>query len=287
MLWPPMKPQLFQKIILKVTSDYQVVNLEDLLQNPDQYRCCKKRLATILFDDGYKDNIEYAAPILKKYNCPASFYVVTDSISRNVPTWTYILDYAVQHTKKEKLQLPEESVPSRFKELQLQGEGVKGLKPWLKTLSNSDRKVIVEVLLDQIEDVTIPRSLMMNWDEVRELHNSGFTIGSHTHTHPMLASLESENEITQELETSFNILSEKLGAPPLTISYPIGSFDGRVKEISRQVGYQYGLAVKQRFFNQDMDDQLEIPRVELYQEPWWKVSARMHGIYNQVKRLWN
>ena len=42
-----------------------------------------------MFDDGYKDNIEYAAPILRQFKCPASFYVVTDCIDRNVPTWTY------------------------------------------------------------------------------------------------------------------------------------------------------------------------------------------------------
>ncbi|MBK7956947.1 MAG: polysaccharide deacetylase family protein [Bacteroidetes bacterium] len=35
------------------------------------------------FDDGYLDNLEYAAPILAKYKVPASFYVVTDCIDQN------------------------------------------------------------------------------------------------------------------------------------------------------------------------------------------------------------
>ena len=41
-------------------------------------------VCTIGFDDGYRDNIDHALPLLKKYGCPASFYVVTDCIDKQV-----------------------------------------------------------------------------------------------------------------------------------------------------------------------------------------------------------
>jgi peptidoglycan/xylan/chitin deacetylase (PgdA/CDA1 family) len=43
---------------------------------------------SITFDDGYLDNIEVAAPILRKYRLPATFFVTTGFIgSKRVPFW--------------------------------------------------------------------------------------------------------------------------------------------------------------------------------------------------------
>ena len=70
-MWPPMKPSLFSKIISYLTQNFTVVPLEHYLNNPGAFQTNKK-IATVLFDDGYKDNIEFAAPILNKYKCPAS-----------------------------------------------------------------------------------------------------------------------------------------------------------------------------------------------------------------------
>ncbi|MBL0130302.1 MAG: polysaccharide deacetylase family protein [Chitinophagaceae bacterium] len=70
------------------------LSLGEFLDDPDSFKTGNKALATISFDDGYKDNIECAAPILKKFKCPASFYIVTDCIDKNIPTWTYLVDHA-------------------------------------------------------------------------------------------------------------------------------------------------------------------------------------------------
>jgi peptidoglycan/xylan/chitin deacetylase (PgdA/CDA1 family) len=102
----------------------------------------------------------------------------------------------------------------------------------------------------------------------------------------MLASLQNESEIYEELKTSAQKIKQETGKFPKTISYPIGSFDERVVRLSGKAGYQYGLAVKQQFFNSAKDDAFRIPRVELYQEPWWKVQMRIHGIYSRIKKIW-
>src|SRR5688572_14010086 len=95
-LWDPMDVKLFDRCIRYISNKYNVVLFEDLVSSGDMQT--KDNIATIMFDDGYKDNIQYAAPILKKYNCKASFYVVTDCIDRNVPTWTNLLEHMFQNT---------------------------------------------------------------------------------------------------------------------------------------------------------------------------------------------
>jgi len=288
-LWAPMEVNLFKRIIVHLKKNFDVISLEEWLNDPSYFEEKSKPFATVSFDDGYKDNIEYAAPILKKYSCPASFYVVTDCIDRNIPTWTYIVDYTLQNTEQSKIELQFEFVPELLRKIALKttlNNQLAKLKPWMKTLTNNKRLQVMRSVVDQCSDVSIPCNQMMNWNDLGQLHSQGFTVGSHTHTHPMLGRLEDVYEIETELRTSYDKIKEHLGFVPETISYPIGSYDERVIELSKKTGYKWGLAVNQRFYKPNNDDLLSIPRVELYQEPWWKVSARMHGIYNRLKQLW-
>lgn len=287
-LWPPMQPSLFEKVIASLMRRYDVVNLEDYLLHPSSFQKNKKPIATIVFDDGYKDNIELAAPILQMHRCPASFYVVTDCINRNIPTWTYIVDYCLQYTRKDFIELDAEYVPAALKKISLhnrQAPEVRQLKPWMKSQSNARRKAVMDAIVDQCGDVILPR-VMMDWKDVKQLQDAGFVIGSHSHTHPMLARLENENEIEEELSISANEMEKHLGIRPTTISYPIGSYDDRVVAWAKKTGYAFGLAVEQRFYNTGIHDVYAIPRVELYQEPWWKVNMRINGAYGRLRQLW-
>ncbi len=71
------------------------------------------------------------------------------------------------------------------------------------------------------------------WDDWRAFAAHGHEIASHTHTHPHLAELESEDLIREELHLPKQILEREL-APLrcLTIGFPYGSSDERVKRIA-------------------------------------------------------
>jgi len=282
-----MHPALFEKIIRYLTGNFKVVLLEDYLKDPSSYKR-EKNLATVCFDDGYGDNIEKAAPLLLRYRCPASFYVVTDCIDRNVPTWTYITDLFFQHAGNKKLQLENDFVPVSLQNIEWNNaeeakEWGRKVKPWMKSLPNSQRLWVMQQIEQQNKGAGIPRKMMMSWSEVKELHEAGFYIGSHSHTHPMLASLAGEEELFNELSVSSEKIQQQLGEKPLTISYPIGSYDKRVITCSKKAGYKFGLAVNQKFYNSVTDDLFAIPRVELYNEPMWKCKLRISSIYNWIR----
>jgi peptidoglycan/xylan/chitin deacetylase (PgdA/CDA1 family) len=286
-LWPPMKVSLFKSVIAYIVKQYHVVKLEDYIMS-DQLKGTKKKLATILFDDGYKDNIEYAVPVLDTYKCPASFYVVTDCIDKNIPAWTYIVDHLFQNTDAKELILDMSFVSPAFQRNELKNELEKinfagRLKPWMKSLSNEERRQVLAHLEIAFADVSMPVDTMMNWNDLRQMQSAGYTIGSHSASHPLLASVKDENELFGELKESGKRIESELGKFPVTISYPIGSYDDRVIAHSKQAGYKMGLAVKQRFYNTVKDDLFAIPRVELYNEPMWKCKLRITGAYSWVK----
>jgi len=284
-----MQPALFEKIIQFLTGNFKVLLLEDYLKEPSLYKR-EKNLATVSFDDGSRDNIEKAAPILLRHRCPASFYVVTDCIDRNIPTWTYITDLFFQQENNRSLLLDNDFVPGFLRNIQWSNndeakEWGRKVKPWMKSLPNPRRLWVLQQSETQNKGIATPPKMMMSWSEVKELQGAGFYIGSHSHTHPMLASLVNEEEIMDELSVSSARIEEKLGQRPLTISYPIGSWDERVTAVSAKAGYTYGLAVEQRFYKPETDNIMTIPRVELYNEPWWKARMRISGLYQTVKKL--
>ena len=287
--WPPMRVSLFENVIRYLKIKYQVVLLEDILEHPEQFKLTAKKIATIQFDDGYKDNIENAVPVLKKYNCPASFYIVSDCIDSGIPTWTYLLDHALQYTRVKKLELPFDFVPVEKRTISLEAsnnplQSVHWIKPWLKKVSNTRRVTVVNSILDQCADVTTKRADMMNWADINELMREGFHIGSHSKSHPLLAAIETEQEIFDELSMSAERIEQLTGKRPVTISYPIGSFDDRVIRLANESGYKYGLAVEHKFFKMKEHSVMSIPRVELYQEPIWKVYLRVNGRINLFKK---
>ncbi len=281
-----MDPVLFEKCIQHISKKYKVVLLEELLE--DKNLMLQKNLATILFDDGYLDNLEYAAPILQKYNCKASFYVVTDCIEKNIPSWTHILEHNFLNTRQTNFRLNFEFLPAEFKIEQLTTKEkriafAKKLKPVLKKLSHQNREQVLAQINLVCKDVKLPK-IMMNWDQVRELKQAGHYIGSHTVSHFMLGTMSNDNDIYEELYNSAKTIEKNLGYFPKTISYPVGSYNQQTIEQSKKAGYVYGLAVKQDLYNPKNDSLFEIPRIELYNESWLKTRLRISHQLEQLKK---
>ncbi|UEG50559.1 polysaccharide deacetylase family protein [Ferruginibacter lapsinanis] len=286
-LWDPMDVALFERCIQYISKKYTVVLIEDIAFSDERFT--KNKYATIMFDDGYKDNIQYAAPILKKYNCKASFYVVTDCIDNNIPTWTHVLDYSFQHTNVSEIDLSFDFLPDEFKVNNIPTAEKRiaygsRLKPYLKKITHEKRGLVLDQIARSYNDIKVPE-LMMNWDDIKELSAAGHYIGSHTVTHCMLGTMSDETEIKHELLNSANRIQEKLGYFPLTISYPIGSYNDTTKRLSKELGYKIGLAVNQNIYDPAIEDLFEISRIELYNEPWWKTRLRISNALENIKSL--
>lgn len=287
LLWDPMDPKLFDRCIKYISNHFDVLLIEEMMDNKDLL--INGKYATISFDDGYLDNIEFAAEILSKYNVKSSFYVVTDCIDNNSVTWTHVIEHLFQNTKKDKIDLDLDFIPEQLKRSKLNNISAKleyanKIKPYLKEVSHEKRNILLELIQEELDDVELPR-LMMSWNDLRELSNFGHYIGSHTVTHAMLGTMTNDDEIRYELEKSGERILAELGYFPKTISYPVGSYSEQVKEISRTVGYEIGLATKQDKYDPKENDDFEIPRIELYNENWFKTQLRISNKLEGFKKL--
>jgi len=75
----------------------------------------------------------------------------------------------------------------------------------------------------------------MTWEQLGELQEAGWEVGSHTCGHPRLTACDDE-QLERELTESRRIVAERLGACA-TIAYPYGDTDGRVMSATRRAGY--------------------------------------------------
>jgi peptidoglycan/xylan/chitin deacetylase (PgdA/CDA1 family) len=287
-LWDPMDVKLFEKCIKYISTHYRVELFEKIVFSEEAMNS-KNKYASIMFDDGYKDNIDYALPILEKYNIKASFYVVTDCINKNIPTWTHILEHLFQNTRAKNISLnfnflPDDLLYKDFIKEQDKIDYLSKLKPLLKTISHENRQLVLNKVVESFADIELPK-LMMDWNDLKQLNKLGHYIGSHTATHGMLGTMINESEIKNELVSSGKEIEKKLGYFPFTISYPVGSFNETTKKISKEVGYKIGLAVKQDVYNPKKEDLFEVARIELYNEPWWKTRLRITNSLEHIKKM--
>lgn len=100
----------------------------------------------------------------------------------------------------------------------------------------------------------------MNWDELGELAQRGFTIGSHTLTHAHLTSL-SDGELDRELRDSRARVESRLGRPCTLFAYPYGEHDARVQAAARRAGYGAAFGLGQGV---SRDNRYALPRADLY-----------------------
>jgi peptidoglycan/xylan/chitin deacetylase (PgdA/CDA1 family) len=77
----------------------------------------------------------------------------------------------------------------------------------------------------------------MSWDQLRELADHGWEVGSHTLSHPRLPELD-DATLQRELTESREICADQMGKPCGTLAYPYGADDERVRAATRDAGYE-------------------------------------------------
>src|SRR3712207_7434183 len=100
----------------------------------------------------------------------------------------------------------------------------------------------------------------MSWDQLRELADGGWEVGSHTVTHPHLTQVD-DAELARQLADSRAECEDGMGRSCPTIAYPYGDVDPRVVAATREAGYAAGAALP------DVPHPprpLEFPRVGVY-----------------------
>ena len=78
--------------------------------------------------------------------------------------------------------------------------------------------------------------LLLSWAEARDLARRGFTLGSHTLSHPRL-SLQDDQSAFEEIWNSRVLLQDQLDMQVDLFSYPYSNSDARIERLVESAGY--------------------------------------------------
>ena len=201
------------------------------------------RAFAITFDDGFENNYSVAAPVLEEFSVPTTFYITTDFIESNRPSWIDMVEYAVETHSKCELQLSSIGINGRYETEQEKFFLLDEIRRLVKSNAKINPYEVAEEVWAQlgVKDFTPDPELdqKMNWDQVRELsQNKLFTIGGHSHTHQVLEYL-TQPELEKEVGISMNKLEEQLDYLVKHYSYPEGlenCYSNRVINVLKQHG---------------------------------------------------
>ena len=155
----------------------------------------------------------------------------------------------------------------------------------MKSLDNARRCVVYEEIIKELNDVLPPHGLMLNWEEIKELKKYKCDVGSHTISHPVLSKNIPYAELLEELKKSALIIEKHTGIFPATISYPFGAYNQDVKKAAFDAGYKIGVTVNPSPYDSTRHDMLEIPRIELFDEPFLKTKLRINEIVPKIRKI--
>ncbi|MEZ5499015.1 MAG: polysaccharide deacetylase family protein [Steroidobacteraceae bacterium] len=194
----------------------------------------------ITFDDGWRDNYLYAYPLLKKYNAPATIFVVTSLVGSNRGFWPTNL---ARRLKGRPLSSSLKDIVADELAEFLHAFGGKHSDQrvsWDATLislavgackrfADSQMEAWIERIDSQ--DASSGRDIV-SWEELDEMSASGLvSVESHSVAHQRMTANVTDDVIARELADSRTAIRKRLGIDPQIFCYPNGDYTAKAAEI--------------------------------------------------------
>lgn len=237
--FPSLPTEVFERHMAFVGDTYVVLPVEELVERMQRDRVPRNALA-ITFDDGYRDNLTHAAPVLARHGLAASVFLATGVIGTGQALWFDRLALAFKVTRVGTYRAPW-GAEDRLSSTQDRLGALDRTLRHLKSVPDEERRRGVETVLAAlgVEDESALKGLMLSWDDVHALMGLGITIGAHTVSHPILARLGPEGA-RAEIEGSRDMIAAACGRRPRAFAYPNGKAEdvgGAVGRIVREAGF--------------------------------------------------
>jgi peptidoglycan/xylan/chitin deacetylase (PgdA/CDA1 family) len=259
----------------------------------------KRRFGCITFDDGYKDLLEHAYPLLKKYETPFALYIPTSFPDRIGELWWVALEAVIAQNNRIGLVINGKDqffdCATVTEKRQLYDEVYR----YLRSMKSEDelRRVVRDLCAcNAIDVLSFSRDLCMSWEEIAQLADDPLcTIGAHTVNHVMLRKVENDATVRAEMEMSRAVLEAALGKRPEHLAYPVGdptSAGPREFRIAAELGFKTAVTTRPGvIFKVHRDHLTALPRIsvngEFQRQRYLKVlmSGAATAMWNGFRRV--
>jgi len=254
---------IFKMQVRWLKDNTKILSEEELLYFIDTMKFPKQICSMITFDDGYIDNYTFAYPILKEENVPAIFFIPSRSIMDRQLGWWDILSYILKMSPLKTINFENHffNINANYLEVKkyflqrFKLEPYENTKDLIEKLSLSCQVSLPEKTLQDAE--------LMTWEQIKEMSQNNIAIGSHTHNHHVLATIDKESQL-QEAKISKAIIENHINKKVNSISYPVGGyqhFSKETQQIIKECGYHLAFSFNTGVNYYPKIDRFDIKRI--------------------------
>jgi peptidoglycan/xylan/chitin deacetylase (PgdA/CDA1 family) len=261
---------------------YKFIGITELVD------CIKKRkrigkCVVLTFDDGFKNVVENAYPIMKEYGIKGCFYLVSGLIGTDRLLWTDYVETVVRNQERGDFQITykDEKVNYRLEDRESYQYAMQDIKLKFCSIPDKERREHLAQFA-ACNLINIPREFTFaTWEQLRVLDPDIFEIGGHTRMHPFCSNLTSDEELTDEIYNSKIEIEQNTGQSVKHFCYPSGSYNEKVATVVKKYGYESAVTVIYGF--NDLDTDLyQLKRMEA-SENLLLFKAMVSGSYNIIR----
>lgn len=271
----PMSPgeptaEWFRRLISALSASFEMIALDEAVTRAAAGDL-SGRTMSISFDDGYADNYTIAYPVLEAFKVPATFFVASGFLDGG-RMWN---DSIIETMRclapgRYEFDIPQ-AVSFDLSDWGSRRRAAAAIITAWKHLPPAERQRKADELACRVNG--LPSDLMMNSAQLRALAGSpGATIGGHTRTHPILASLDGA-EARDEIAGGKDELEACIQKELTLFAYPNGKrgqdYRSEHAQLVREAGFNAAVATNWGTMDA-ATDRYEIPRFT----PWHTNLAR-------------
>ena len=231
----PLDPALFDELLAFVKREFAVVTIGELGDK------ARKPKLVLSFDDGYRDFVTTALPLLERHGLKANQNIIPHCVESGLPPLNVIAQDFVGQAPNElvrRLRVPGLAAP-------LDRRFGQRLSHFLKMRPQAEQDRIAADLLPQFQRWEEFRPTpMMTLEEVRSLN--GHEVGAHSFAHSSMK-YESDDFLDSDVERCAAYFRDKLGKPMTIYAFPNGSCRPGQAERVLGHGVDHVLLVEERF----------------------------------------
>ena len=269
--WPPLHPEVFEGLLRFLKENFVVCRFDQLGSIGRE-----KPLAVLSFDDGYYDFIEFALPLLKKFEMPANMNIIPQCAESGKPIWNvqlYDFLHAAPVNLINEIDLPGFDVKLDSADPRSKLEFGLRISAFLKKRPRSERQELWQSLENILAELDFESTRMMNVDDVKQIA-SEIEIGAHSFSHESMGFEETtffEDDFTKCAE----FFAESLEIPLSIYAFPNGSYRTEQIGFLRGRGIEHILLVDEKFADSEGD---VFPRLTIYGTSKTEVTMRAVGL---------
>jgi peptidoglycan/xylan/chitin deacetylase (PgdA/CDA1 family) len=264
----PMPAAAFEEQLRYIRRQMRPCRLGDLITSLESGRPLGPHSVVLTVDDGFRDFVTAAVPLLEKYEVPATLFPITGFVERREWPWFALLDYLITKAKPGRYEIARLGNVEQVVVPESGGrEGVWAiLRAGMPNATLRQRGEYLQAVSAEfgvpIPPVVTEEYAPVGWRELRALDAELFEIGCHTAHHPNV-SLCTDGELEEEVTAAKKMLEDKLQRNVDSFCYPngkVGDYDKRTGAFLRAAGFRAGLLAHGGFVRRDADP-MEITRI--------------------------